>query len=83
MIFDFRPCELGEGPLWHPGEKRLYGVDIERRMIWRVDPIDGRSEQYALPVQVGCLGLRVQDDFVLAFQLCENTNNPRVENKSA
>lgn len=61
-------CQLGEGPLWHPGEKRLYGVDIERRMIWRVDPIDGRSEQYALPVQVGCLGLRVQDDFVLATE---------------
>jgi len=27
-IFDPRPCELGEGPLWHPARGQLYWFDI-------------------------------------------------------
>lgn len=28
MIFDNRPCALGEGPLWHPERKQLFWFDI-------------------------------------------------------
>lgn len=27
-IFDTRPCELGEGPLWHPERKQLFWFDV-------------------------------------------------------
>lgn len=36
MIFDDRPCELGEGPLWHPLRAQLFWFDITgRRMLSR------------------------------------------------
>ncbi len=28
MIFDATPCDLGEGPLWHPERKQLFWFDI-------------------------------------------------------
>ena len=31
MIFDARPCELGEGPLWHPVREQLFWFDILNR----------------------------------------------------
>ena len=27
-VFDSRPCELGEGPLWHPERGQLFWFDI-------------------------------------------------------
>ena len=38
-------CELGEGPLWHPLEKRLYWVDYTRGRIYRFDPATGAHEK--------------------------------------
>ncbi len=36
MIFDDRACELGEGPLWHPGRSQLFWFDIlNNRMMSR------------------------------------------------
>jgi sugar lactone lactonase YvrE len=32
------PCELGEGPMWHPTEKCLYWVDILQKRVHRFDP---------------------------------------------
>jgi D-xylono/L-arabinono-1,4-lactonase len=32
-------CELGEGPLWHPLEERLYWTDILGGRIFQYDPI--------------------------------------------
>jgi sugar lactone lactonase YvrE len=35
-VFDPRPCELGEGPLWHPQRAQLYWFDIlGRRLLTR------------------------------------------------
>jgi len=35
-IYDDRPCELGEGPLWHPERGQLFWFDIlGRRMLTR------------------------------------------------
>ncbi|MFZ5710459.1 MAG: SMP-30/gluconolactonase/LRE family protein [Pseudomonadota bacterium] len=32
-IYDDRPCELGEGPLWHPGRGQLFWFDILGRKL--------------------------------------------------
>ncbi|MBY0395033.1 MAG: SMP-30/gluconolactonase/LRE family protein, partial [Thermoleophilia bacterium] len=31
--YDDRPCELGEGPLWHPGREQLFWFDILGRKL--------------------------------------------------
>ena len=33
MIFDARPCDLGEGPLWHPLRGELFWFDILNRTL--------------------------------------------------
>ncbi len=36
MLFDDRPCRLGEGPLWHPERGQLFWFDIlEKRLLTR------------------------------------------------
>jgi len=37
-------CQTGEGPLWHPIEKRLYWCDIPRGHLLRYDPATGKHE---------------------------------------
>jgi D-xylono/L-arabinono-1,4-lactonase len=37
-------CQLGEGPLWHPREQRLYFVDILAQRLYRFDPTRGTAE---------------------------------------
>lgn len=60
--------ELGEGPLWHPSEGKLYWVDIVAGLIHRVTP--GQSEVETFPVgqPVGALGLREKGGFILALK---------------
>jgi len=37
-VFDDRPCELGEGPLWHPERGQLFWFDISgRKLLTRDD----------------------------------------------
>ena len=37
-VFDDRRCELGEGPLWHPGRKQLFWFDIlGKRLLTRTE----------------------------------------------
>ena len=40
------PNRLGEGPLWHPEEKRLYWLDILAGRIHRFDPATGEHELF-------------------------------------
>jgi len=32
-VFDSRPCDLGEGPLWHPERGQLFWFDINRKRL--------------------------------------------------
>lgn len=41
-------AQLGEAPIWHPGENRLYWVDILQPAVYRFDPKTGRNETCAL-----------------------------------
>ena len=62
LIADYN-CDTGEGPLWHPMEKRLYWLDISNpRMFW-YDPATGHHEQFDVGRQVG--GFTIQADGAL------------------
>lgn len=37
-------CTIGEAPLWHPMEKKLYWLDIPLGRIYRYDPAAGEHE---------------------------------------
>jgi len=62
LIADYN-CVTGEGPLWHPGEKRVYWVDISNGRMFRYDPASGVHEQFYEGEVVG--GFTVQSDGAL------------------
>ena len=62
LIADYR-CKTGEGPLWHPDERRLYWVDIPAGRMFRYDPATGGHEQCYEGEVVG--GFTVQADGAL------------------
>ena len=62
LIADYA-CQTGEGPLWHPDEKRLYWVDIPQGRMFRYDPATGEHEQCYQGEQIG--GFTIQEDGAL------------------
>lgn len=62
MVADTR-CETGENPLWHPGEKRLYWVDIPRGRLFRYDPATEEHEMCFEDEPIG--GFTIQEDGAL------------------
>ncbi len=62
LIADYA-CHTGEGPLWHPMEKRVYWADIPRGRLFRYDVTTGQHEQCYEGEQVG--GFTVQADGAL------------------
>jgi sugar lactone lactonase YvrE len=58
--------ELGEGPLWHPEEKRLYWLDILNNKVQSLDPLAGDYHVYQLPEQVSALCLRDEQSYITA-----------------
>jgi sugar lactone lactonase YvrE len=63
LIADYR-CVTGEGPLWHPGERCLYWLDIPPGRIFRYDPASGTHEQvYQATEAIG--GFTIQSDGAL------------------
>jgi len=62
LIADYA-CVTGEGPLWHPGEGRVYWLDIPKGRIFRYDPATGRHEMCHEGEPVG--GITLQADGAL------------------
>lgn len=46
---------LGESPLWHPVEQRLYWTDIPGKELHRHDPRTGQHRRWGFDVEVGSL----------------------------
>src|ERR1700743_1846148 len=59
LIADYA-CEIGENPLWHSIEKRLYWCDIAAGRIFRYEPATGVHEQCYQGRTVG--GFTIQAD---------------------
>jgi sugar lactone lactonase YvrE len=62
LIADYR-CACGEGPMWHPLEKRVYWVDIPTGRLFRYDPASGHHEMCFQGDQIG--GFTIQADGAL------------------
>ena len=62
LIADYN-CVTGEGPLWHPGEQRLYWADIPAGRMFRYEPASGKHEQFYEGEVVG--GFTIQEDGAL------------------
>ena len=67
LVLDAR-AELGEGPRWHAGERRLYWVDIARRELHRFDPATGADEKRMFEQPVGCFAFRKAGGLLLAMR---------------
>lgn len=64
LIADYA-CECGEGPLWHPLEKRVYWVDIPAGRLYRYSPEAGRHELCYEGEPIG--GFTIQPDGALVL----------------
>jgi D-xylonolactonase len=59
VLADYQ-CVCGEGPLWHPDEKRIYWTDIDTGRMFRLLVATGEHEQCYSGQKVG--GFTLQDD---------------------
>lgn len=60
--------QLGESPLWHPGEQALYWLDIKAPAIRRLDPATGARADWRLPQEIGSIGLHSEGRFVAGLR---------------
>lgn len=59
LIADYE-CVIGEGPLWHPGERCVYWTDIPMGRMFRYNPAKGVHEHFYDGEVVG--GFTIQED---------------------
>ena len=59
-------ARVGECPMWHAGEKRLYWVDSGAGTIHRFDPATGANETRTPPQAIGSFGFRARGGLVVA-----------------
>jgi sugar lactone lactonase YvrE len=62
MIFDARPCELGEGPLWHPVREQLFWFDILNRTL------HSQLRSWTFPEYVSAAGWISADEVLVACE---------------
>ncbi|MCS7062239.1 MAG: SMP-30/gluconolactonase/LRE family protein [Anaerolineae bacterium] len=70
LIADYQ-CVVGEGPLWHPIEKRVYWTDIDTGRMFRYSPASGKHEQFYSGRPVG--GFTIQADGALLLFMDRGT----------
>ncbi len=59
---------LGEGPLWHKDEKRLYFVDIVNFKVHGYDPNTKNIAKWTFPTYVGAIAQGGEDELYVAVQ---------------
>jgi sugar lactone lactonase YvrE len=60
--------QLGESPLWHPRENRLYWIDIDGRAIHRLDPQNNMHLAWPLPSEPGAIAWSAAGGLVVAMR---------------
>ncbi len=61
-------CELGEGPVWHPGEQALYWLDIAQNRLHRHDYSSQEHTVTELGLLASAMGFRENGGFIMATQ---------------
>lgn len=64
MIYDSRPCDLGEGPLWHPLRGQLFWFDITAGRLLTVE--NGQPRDWRFPFMVSAAGWVDHDTLLIA-----------------
>jgi sugar lactone lactonase YvrE len=59
-------CELGEGPIWHPEQEKLYWVDILANTIHTYHPDSKTHHSMVFPDHICAMGIRKKGGMVLA-----------------
>lgn len=67
VVFD-QPMAVGEAPLWHPGEQRLYWVDIDGKAVHRIDPATGVHTCWTMASEPSALGIHADGGLVVAMR---------------
>ncbi|WP_271948752.1 SMP-30/gluconolactonase/LRE family protein [Ruegeria faecimaris] len=66
VVFDDRPCDLGEGPLWHPERAQLFWFDITGNRL--MTQKDGQQQSWNFPENVSAAGWVDQDTLLKASE---------------
>lgn len=66
-VLDAR-AKLGESPVWSVAERALCWVDIKGRTLNRFDPATGDNRAWAMPEDIGCVGLRKGGGFIAGMR---------------
>lgn len=59
---------LGEGPVWDPGRRALWFVDIKQHRVHLYNPVDGSTESWQAPSQVGWVAPAVSGKLLAGLQ---------------
>ena len=59
---------LGEGPLWHQDQNRLYFVDIVNFKVHSYDPVTKDKSEWTFPSYVGAIARGNQNELFVAVQ---------------
>ena len=65
-IFDARPCDLGEGPLWHPERQQLFWFDIVNSKLLTQD--DGKQVDWQFDRMVSVAGWVDRDRLLIGSE---------------
>jgi sugar lactone lactonase YvrE len=60
--------ELGESPMWHPRERRLYWCDIPGRRLNRFDPSSGELVHWDFDTDVACCAPMLDGGLLLGLR---------------
>ena len=61
-------CQLGEGPVWDDGRKRILWIDIKKGEIHQFFPASGRFKTFSISQMVGSIALHEDEKMLAALQ---------------
>lgn len=65
LILDSQ-CQLGEGPIWHPGRQQLFFFDINEQTLFAVDSMGNIADQWLFNETMAAAAI-VDDDTLVLF----------------